>query len=137
MLRLRSLLNCQLTPQCQTQKDIPEQLLVSTTPLSASILVASFGETQPFNKRAFNLKLPDDPQAPQKTIEKPLRYGKLPEIHHTFRTDPKSPPKIFTLFFTAAVLVALPALFGTVCTTDIKVAVDAANVSSGCCSVPI
>ena len=43
-----------------------------------------------------------------------MRYGKLPEIHHTFKTDPKSPPKIITLVFTAAVLVALPVLLTTV-----------------------
>ena len=53
--------------------------------------------------------------APKKAPEKPLRYGKLPEIHHIFRADPKSPPKVITLFFTLIVLAALPVLFGAVC----------------------
>ena len=43
-----------------------------------------------------------------------MRYGKLPEIHHKFKADPTSPPKIITLIFTAAVLVALPVLITTV-----------------------
>ena len=46
--------------------------------------------------------------------EKQLRYGKLPEIQHKFKVDPTSPPKIITLTFTAAVLVALPVLIATV-----------------------
>lgn len=43
-------------------------------------------------------------------LQKPLRYGKLPELHHTFKADPKNPPKIISLFFGAIVLAALPAL---------------------------
>lgn len=44
--------------------------------------------------------------------EKPVRYGKLDEIHHIFRAGPKSPPTVITLFFVAAGLVTLPMLFG-------------------------
>lgn len=40
------------------------------------------------------------------------RYGSKPEIHHIFRDDPKSPPKVVSLFFTLAVLAALPVLLG-------------------------
>ena len=104
----------------QTQKDIPEQLLDSTSPLSASILVASFGDSQPFNKKAFDLNVKEDPNSPRKAPEKPLRYGKLPEIRHIFKADPKSPPKIITLFFTLIVLGALPVLFGTVSTSPLS-----------------
>ena len=43
--------------------------------------------------------------------EPPLRYGKLPEIRHTFRPEPTSSPKIITFFFLAIVLAAVPALF--------------------------
>lgn len=42
----------------------------------------------------------------------PERYTSKPEIHHTFRADPKSPPRVISLFFTLAVLVTLPALIG-------------------------
>ena len=55
-----------------------------------------------------------DPSAPASAQEKPLRYGKLPEIHHTFRSDPKNPPVIVSLLFTVAVLATVPVLFGTV-----------------------
>jgi oligosaccharyltransferase complex subunit delta (ribophorin II) len=43
-----------------------------------------------------------------------MRYGKLEEIHHIFRADPQSPPKIITIFFTAAVLATVPILLGVV-----------------------
>ena len=65
--------------------------------------------------RAFDLEIEQDPTIAA-VQEKPLRYGKLPEIHHKFKADPKSPPKIITLVFTAAVLFALPTLFTTVST---------------------
>jgi oligosaccharyltransferase complex subunit delta (ribophorin II) len=42
-----------------------------------------------------------------------LRYGKLPEIHHIFGTDAKSPPRLLTLLFTLPVLAAFPALILT------------------------
>jgi len=53
-----------------------------------------------------------DPNAPQVAPEASIRYGKKPEIHHIFKSDPRSPPKIVTLIFTAAVLGALPVLLG-------------------------
>lgn len=43
----------------------------------------------------------------------PLRYAAESEIHHIFRSDPKSPPKIITIVFAAAVVAALPVLLGT------------------------
>ncbi|KAL9104335.1 MAG: hypothetical protein Q9187_008916, partial [Circinaria calcarea] len=96
-----------------THKDIPSQLLSSPTPLSASIVVASFGSSKPYYFRAFDLSIKRDPGTPVAASEKPLRYGKLPEIHHTFKADPKSPPKIVSLVFTLIVLAALPGLFVT------------------------
>lgn len=93
-------------------KDIPTQLLASSDALAASLIIASFGSSEPYQMRAFDIEIVQDPiiMAAQ---EEPLRYGKLPEIHHIFKPDPKSPPKIITLVFTAAVLVALPMLFTT------------------------
>lgn len=43
-----------------------------------------------------------------------LRYGKLDEIHHQFRADPKSPSVLITIPFVFAVLAAVPALFAVV-----------------------
>ena len=42
----------------------------------------------------------------------PERYGSKTEIHHIFRDDPKSPPKVISLFFTLAVLSTVPVLLG-------------------------
>ncbi|MCJ1464330.1 hypothetical protein MMC07_002943 [Pseudocyphellaria aurata] len=92
------------------QKDLPTQLLTSSGPLSASLIIASFGSSQPYHSHAFDLSLKLDPSSPTASHEKPLRYGRLAEIHHTFKSEPTSPPKIITLVFTAAVVIAFPLL---------------------------
>ncbi len=48
--------------------------------------------------------------SPLPSQDKPVRYGKLEEIHHIFKSDPKSPPLIITLVFTAAVVATFPIL---------------------------
>jgi oligosaccharyltransferase complex subunit delta (ribophorin II) len=75
-------------------------------------VLASFGASTPYNSPAFDLTISVDPNTPIAKAEPQLRYGKQPEIHHIFRSDPKSPPRIITLVFGAAVLAALPVLFG-------------------------
>ena len=102
----------------QTHKDIPTQLLASTADLSASLVIASFGTSKPYNGLAFDLSIQRDTGAPIAATEKPLRYGKLPEIHHIFKSGPKSPPKIISLVFTAIVLVTFPALLVSVSVID-------------------
>lgn len=94
----------------QSHKDLPVQLLVATKPLKASVVLASFGSAQGLNAPVFEVKIETDPAAPPPAYEKPLRYGKQPEIHHIFRPDPKSPPKVISLFFALAVAATLPAL---------------------------
>ncbi|KAL9102229.1 MAG: hypothetical protein Q9163_002611 [Psora crenata] len=93
-----------------THKEIPLELLSSSEPLIASLIIASFGSSKPYNSHAFDLSIAVDPSSPLPPLDKPLRYGKLPEIHHQFKPDPTNPPIIITLAFTAAVLAALPAL---------------------------
>ncbi|KAI4099569.1 MAG: hypothetical protein LQ345_007482 [Seirophora villosa] len=95
----------------ESHKDLPTQFLTEQRTLSASLIIASFGSSTPYRSPAFDLKVELDPSAPPPSVEKPLRYGKLPEIHHTFKADPKSPPKIITVVFTAAVLATLVSLF--------------------------
>jgi len=95
----------------QTQKDIPVQLLVSTKPLKASIVIGSFGSANGYNSFVFEVEIKTDPNAPAPHYEKPLRYGKKEEIHHIFRADPKSPPKVISLFFSLAVAATVPVLF--------------------------
>lgn len=98
----------------KSQKDLPVQLLSSTQPLRATLLLASFGTSQAFSNHVFNLEVKPDPNTPLPKYEKSLRYGKLEEIHHIFRADPKSGPKIVSLFFMLAILATLPILFAAV-----------------------
>ncbi|KAL2174647.1 Oligosaccharyltransferase subunit Ribophorin II-domain-containing protein [Thermothelomyces heterothallicus CBS 202.75] len=93
-----------------SQKDLPIQLRVATEPLKASVLLASFGSAQGLDAPVFDVKIEQDAAIPPPTYEKPLRYGKKPEIHHIFRPDPKSPPKLVSLVFGFAVIATLPAL---------------------------
>ncbi|KAI0384118.1 Oligosaccharyltransferase subunit Ribophorin II-domain-containing protein [Hypomontagnella monticulosa] len=91
--------------------DLPVQLALATSPLRASLVIASFGASAGFKKDVFDVQVTRDPNAKPIAYEKPLRYGKLEEIHHIFRADPKSPPKVISLVFVLAVLATLPALF--------------------------
>jgi oligosaccharyltransferase complex subunit delta (ribophorin II) len=98
----------------QTQKDLPSQFLRSSRPVEASLVFGSFGASQGYNDLMFLLNVATDTNTPMYQTEKPLRYGKLPEIHHIFKSDPKSPNILFSLVFTGAVLATLPAIFGVV-----------------------
>ena len=103
-----------------------------------SLIIASFGSSKPYNGKAFDLTIKLDAGSPLPASEKPLRYGKLPEIHHIFKSDPKSPPKIITLIFATAVIAALPVLLGVVSTIMIMPISLANQVShSGFCSAQI
>ncbi|KAK0731187.1 Dolichyl-diphosphooligosaccharide--protein glycosyltransferase subunit Swp1 [Lasiosphaeris hirsuta] len=93
------------------QKEIPVNLLLSDKPLKASIVIASFGSAMGFNAPAFDVEITTDPNVAPPQYEKPVRYGKKPEIHHTFRADPQSPPKVVSLIFALAVVATVPALF--------------------------
>jgi oligosaccharyltransferase complex subunit delta (ribophorin II) len=75
-------------------------------------VIGSFGSSVPYKSKVFDLQVSRDPNAPLTVPEAPLRYAAEPEIHHIFRSDPQSPPKIITLVFAAAVVAALPVLFG-------------------------
>lgn len=96
----------------QMQKDLPYQLATSNKPLKASIILASFGSSTPYKRQTFDVKIENDAAAPPPAPSASERYHSKPEIHHIFRGDPKSPPKIFSLFFTLAILAVLPVLLG-------------------------
>ncbi len=98
-------------PVFQKYADLPVQLATSTAPLKASVVLASFGSSQGLNTPVFSVTLKTDPNATPLVYEKPLRYGKRELIHHTFRADPKNPPKIISAFFSLAVLATVPVLF--------------------------
>ncbi len=96
----------------QSQKDLPYQLLTSSKPLKASIVLASFGSSTPYEQHAFTLDVQTDASAPPAAPSTAERYTSKPEIHHIFRDDPKSGPKIISLVFTLAILGTLPLLLG-------------------------
>lgn len=93
-------------------KDLPTQFVMSSKPVEANLVLGSFGPSQGYNDRIFLLDLATESNTALSTIERPLRYGKLPEIHHIFKPDPKSPLVLFSLIFTGAVLATLPAILG-------------------------
>ena len=66
----------------------------------------------PYKAKVFDLTVTRDPSVPFAVPEKPLRYATDKEIKHIFRDDPKSPPKIISLVFAAAVVASLPVLLG-------------------------
>ncbi|KAI1802905.1 Oligosaccharyltransferase subunit Ribophorin II-domain-containing protein [Daldinia bambusicola] len=90
--------------------DLPVQLAVATSPLKASLVLASFGSSAGLVKDLFDVQVVRDPAAKPLVYEKPLRYGKLQEIHHIFRADPQSPPKLISIVFVFAVLATVPLL---------------------------
>lgn len=77
-------------------------------------MIASFGESTGYNSEAFTLSITSDPTKPANLGEKPLRYGKLPEIHHIFRADQKMPNILISTVFTLAALATVPILLGSV-----------------------
>ncbi|KAK5104780.1 hypothetical protein LTS08_002673 [Lithohypha guttulata] len=95
-----------------TQKDLPTQFLRSNAKITAHLVVASFGSFTGYNSLAFNLNVVTDQNIPASTTEKALRYGKLPEIHHIFRSDPKSPNILISIVFALGAVAALPVLLG-------------------------
>ncbi|QPG95216.1 hypothetical protein C2857_007852 [Epichloe festucae Fl1] len=94
-----------------SQKDLPDQLLSSQLPLEASLILGSTGSAKGSITPVFDIEVRMDPGHPTPSSPAaPLRYGKLGEIHHIFRADPKNPPKIVSLVFALAVLATVPAL---------------------------
>ncbi|KAI5864788.1 Oligosaccharyltransferase subunit Ribophorin II-domain-containing protein [Durotheca rogersii] len=91
--------------------DLPVQLALATEPLRVSLVLASFGSAEGLDKHLFDLEIKLNPGATPIVYEKPLRYGKREEIYHTFRDDPKNPPKIISIAFVLLVVAALPALY--------------------------
>ncbi|KAG6086596.1 hypothetical protein E4U30_005192 [Claviceps sp. LM220 group G6] len=94
-----------------SQKDLPIQLLASTSHLEASLVLGSTGSTKGSVTTVFDIEIKTDPSHAAPSSVAPLRYGKLDEIHHIFRADPQNPPKLVSLVFALAVLATVPALF--------------------------
>jgi oligosaccharyltransferase complex subunit delta (ribophorin II) len=100
-------------PFLQSQKDLPVQFLSALDPLDAEIVIGSFGSSKGYQKTAFQLKVSHDPNTLIHPVEV-KRYGKLPEIHHIFKSGPSSPPIIVPALFVLAVVFPLPVLLSSV-----------------------
>lgn len=74
-------------------------------------MLASFGSSLGYNKPIVDVEINLDPSLVAPEYQKPLRYGKLPEIHHIFRQGPKNPNIMISIVFAAAVAATIPALF--------------------------
>jgi oligosaccharyltransferase complex subunit delta (ribophorin II) len=81
----------------------------------------------------FDLTVARDPNVPLSVPEAAVRYAAEPEIRHIFRDDPKSPPKIITVVFAAAVVAALPILLGVWATLG----ANAGHVSKALGNAPV
>ena len=75
-------------------------------------MLGSFGSSTPINTEVFKLDVRRDTGTPIDT-PKAVRYGKLPEIHHIFKPDPRSPNILITIVFSLAIFATLPVLLGT------------------------
>lgn len=100
-----------------TQKDLPPSFVASSSPLTLTMAVGDFtGNIKSIFIPVAQVQLNYDSltvAAAKKSLgEPPLVYAPLPELRHTFRADPKNPPKIITLAFLGAVGAALVGLFG-------------------------
>ena len=98
----------------KTHKDLPTQFLTTSSPVTANLVIASFGSSTGYNSEAFPLSIQLNSNTPVSTSEKPIRYGKLPEIHHVFRPGPRSPNIVISCVFTVATLATPFLLVGAV-----------------------
>lgn len=96
-----------------SQRDLPVQFHISQKTLRATLLLASFGTSEGFSSHVFNLKVKHDASSPLPAYTHPVRYGKKPVINHIFKEDPKSGPKIISIFFVFTIAATIPLLLGT------------------------
>ena len=85
-------------------------------PLTVSLILGSF-KHEPLHARLFDLVLPVSQPAPSHPEE--ASFHPLPEIKHTFRPDPTSPPKIISMIGAGVVLAPWVVLLGLVSIREI------------------
>ncbi|KAF8512525.1 oligosaccharyl transferase delta subunit [Hysterangium stoloniferum] len=81
----------------------------ASSPLQVTLIIGSF-EHSPMSQPLFELSLPPSLPAPQHPDE--ASFHKLPEIHHTFRPEPKTPYVIFSAIGTGLVIAPWVVLVG-------------------------
>ena len=86
-------------------------------PLHVSLLLGSFVHS-PATLDLFDLHIP--PSAPAPVHPDEQIYHPRPELAHTFRPDPKLPPRIISAFFTALVVAPWVVLLGLVCVSFVQ-----------------
>ena len=91
-------------------------------PLTVTLVVGSF-EHSPKKWELFDMYLPESQPPPQHPDEP--TFHPLPEIHHTFRPEVKTPPKVIPAVSSALVLAPWVILLGLVRTADPSVEYNA------------
>ncbi|ODQ51213.1 hypothetical protein SAICODRAFT_26969 [Saitoella complicata NRRL Y-17804] len=89
-------------------RNLPAPLNGVATPLTLTLAIASKGDSKPLLYQLGKIanKNPTKPEAEAN----PVRYGPLPEITHTFRSEQDLPPRIISMGFAAAVIACFLAL---------------------------
>ena len=99
-------------PKTQNMAKPPSSLPPSgAAPLRVSLLLGSFVHS-PAALDLFDLHIP--PSAPASVHPDESFYHPRPELAHTFRAEPKLPPRFVSAFFAALVLAPWVVLFGLV-----------------------
>ena len=83
----------------------------ASDPLQVTLIIGSFTHS-PLKVELFDLLLPASQPAPQHPEE--ASFHPLPAIHHTFRPDPKLPPKFISAVFAGLVVAPWLVLLGLV-----------------------
>ncbi|KAF5023062.1 hypothetical protein F66182_4874 [Fusarium sp. NRRL 66182] len=94
-----------------SHKDLPVQFLLSDAPIKASLVLGSFGTSNPTISPVFEIEIRLEPNGPAPAYEAPVRYGPRAQINHVFKLDDTSPPRIVSMVFSLAILASVPALF--------------------------
>lgn len=85
--------------------------LISNKSIDLTLVIGGFGDTKPLLTHIATMTLEEDPTSPIAPITKPLRYGALPEITHTFRAAQKMPPAVVSFAFGGILVAGLVGLF--------------------------
>mgnify|MGYP002350321782 CR=1 FL=1 len=89
---------------------MPRQFRLTRDRLEASIVLGSFGSTQPsITNNVFQVEFAADADTKLAVYKPQERYGKKEEIHHIFREDAKSPPMAISAIFSLLVMATVPA----------------------------
>lgn len=83
--------------------------LLENKSLDLTLVLGSFGDSKPLSKHVATIMVQGDDK--EQVYVKPLRYGALPEITHTFRAPQKMPSAVISVAFSVILIAGLFGLF--------------------------